>query len=134
MKSKAIYLKKLSYKSKGYFSVESNEVYYRIYTLTLKRVEQLGLTNKAKELSELLAFLETIMGSKFVQIFNDLQFDEIKEYLLEQIFAKSQLMQDMPCKGSKFNFKQNSEIMYLCGSFGVFRSFLSMHRHLHCRT
>ena len=99
MKSKAIYLKKLSYKSKGHLSVESNEVFYRIYTLTLKRIEHLGLNNKIKELNELLVFLEDVIQAKFVQKFNDLQFEEIEKYLYENIFPKSQILNRMPCKG-----------------------------------
>jgi hypothetical protein len=97
-KSHACYLKKLTYKTKDHLSVEANEVYYRIYALTLKRltrsVDNLGCFKKSewndeKMSIELLEFLKRIMSTKFVRVHNDFQLNEVSSFLHDHVFPKS---------------------------------------------
>lgn len=88
-KNNATYLKRLTYKTKGNFSVESNEVYYRIYALVLKRIDRLEIRSNVEELKSISSFLESIMDTKFVKIHNDFQLEEISLFLIELFKANS---------------------------------------------
>jgi hypothetical protein len=81
--SGVVHPKRLTYKNKS-SSFESNEVFYRIYALTLKR-----LSTSTSDLTSLLAFLERVVNEKFVKIHFDFQLEEISSFLNESVFAKS---------------------------------------------
>jgi hypothetical protein len=89
-KNNAIYMKRLTYKTKGTLSVESNEMFYRIYALTLKKLDRLSVRYQMNEISatELINFLEKVIEAKFVKIHNDFQIDEISQFIRE-LFAQS---------------------------------------------
>jgi len=78
-KHKAVYLKKISYKTKDSLSVQPNEVFYRMYALVLKRLPVLDSTGD--EISSVLAFLEGVKEMKFVTVHGDFQLDDISNFL-----------------------------------------------------
>jgi hypothetical protein len=99
-KHNADYLKKITYKTKSYnYSIESNEIFYRIYTLTLKRIELIGLEpNNDDELKALKNFLEKVASSRFVKTHNDNQLEELGSFLENNVFCNSPIVQAMKNK------------------------------------
>ncbi|RNA38515.1 calcineurin-binding cabin-1 isoform X1 [Brachionus plicatilis] len=95
----SIYLKKITYKSKSCYNLEANEMFYRIYTLTLKRLEDIvSKPNCEHELSELSNFLENLVDTRFVKAHNDFDLDEISMFLHENVFSSSQKLNDIEHK------------------------------------
>ena len=66
--SGVVHPKRLTYKNKS-SSFESNEICYRIYVLTLKRISH--YLDDAQFLANLLVFLQQVVEFKFVQAHND---------------------------------------------------------------
>ncbi|CAF0778497.1 unnamed protein product [Brachionus calyciflorus] len=84
------YLKKITYKTKSCLNLEANEMFYRIYSLTLKRLEELAFkSNNENELTQVSNFLETLVETRFVRSHNDFDLDEISVFLQENIFSNS---------------------------------------------
>ena len=87
----ATILKRCTYRSKSCFYIELNEVFYRIYTLTLKRIEKIAQHPKnGIELQKISAFLESLTETKFVKMHDDFDFVDISGFLQEKVFNKSQ--------------------------------------------
>ena len=84
-----VHPKRLTYKNKS-SSFESSEVFYRIYSVTLKRIQYLA--NNEQELSDLLCFLEEITHTKFVRAHSDFQLEELSQFLETNVFATSQIV------------------------------------------
>ena len=124
-RSQAEYLKRITYKTKSYLSVESNEVFYRIYAHTLKRIERLASSptkneekeeeqeEKGKELRRgnddqcqpIARFLDDVLATRFVTAHNDLHLSACTAFLHANVFAKSERIARMTKKGfSSFFF------------------------------
>jgi len=88
-----VHPKRLTYKNKN-SSFESNEIFYRIYALTLKRIQHFA--KDTHYLVNLLVFLKQIVASKFVQVHNDFNLEEVSSFLESSIFAKSQMISQLP--------------------------------------
>jgi hypothetical protein len=88
-----VHPKRLTYKNKS-SSFESNEIFYRIYALTLKRIQHFA--KDTQYLANLLVFLKQIIASKFVQVHNDLNLEEVSSFLESNIFSKSQMLSQLP--------------------------------------
>lgn len=74
------------------------KVYYRIYGLTLKKLDSLALTSSSDELSSLQTFLESVIDTKFVKAHNDFQLEEISPFLTELLTQKFKRMADVSNK------------------------------------
>ena len=85
----------LTYKNKS-SSFESSEVFYRIYSVTLKRIQYLATDTQG--LIHLLAFLEEITNTKFVKAHNDFQLEELSLFLEKGIFSKSKSLNSLENK------------------------------------
>lgn len=81
-------------------------MFYRIYALTLKRLEKLADSKYSEEVSNLSNFLESLVETRFVKAHNDFDLIEISQFLDEKIFSKSTKIQQLENKGSVyFSFK-----------------------------
>jgi hypothetical protein len=98
-----IFLKKINYKSKNCDNLECNEVIYRIYALTLKRIEGFNSSSSSSEndMKCLLGFLERVSETRFVKAHDDFQLAETSAFLEREVFAKSKRINQIPNKGYK---------------------------------
>ena len=87
--SGVVHPKRLTYKNKS-SSFESNEICYRIYVLTLKRISH--YLDDAQFLANLLVFLQQVVEFKFVQAHNDFNLEEVSAFLETTVFSKSTLI------------------------------------------
>lgn len=91
-----VYLKRISYKSKSCDNLECNEVIYRIYALTLKRLPAFNTSEES--MRTLLTFLESIVQVKFVKAHDDFNVADTEKFLVNQVFAKSKFVHSVPNK------------------------------------
>lgn len=92
----SVFLKRISYKSKSCDNLECNEVIYRIYALTLKRIVTFN-TNE-ESMKRLCAFLESLIECKFVKAHDDLNLEQTATFLEREVFSRSKRIAVIPNK------------------------------------
>lgn len=95
-RNKPTILKKCTYKSRSCWYVELNEVHYRIYALTLKRIED--IMHDTDQMRLLSSFLEALTESSFVSAHGDLKLEETTNMMQQFLFDHSQLIETIPNK------------------------------------
>lgn len=98
-KNISVFLKRINYKSKSCLNLECNEVVYRIYALSLKRLPTLN----EDDLQSLISFLEGFIEFKFVTIHDDFLLNETTAFLESEVFSKSVQLNQMPNKGKLYS-------------------------------
>lgn len=101
-----VFLKRINYKSKNCDNLECNEVIYRIYALTLKRIVAYNNTNGEANMKSLLEFLERLVEVKYIKVHDDLALEQTAAFLERDVFSRSKRLsssggttQTMPNKG-----------------------------------
>lgn len=89
-----VFLKRINYKSKNCDNLECNEVIYRIYALTLKRIVAFNNTSTSTSTSEanmksLLEFLERLVEVKYIKVHDDLALEQTAAFLERDVFSRS---------------------------------------------
>ena len=95
-KQVSVFLKRISYKSKDCNNLECNEVIYRIYTLTLKRLSSFNTSEE--NMRALCEFLERLTEVKFIKVHDDFSLAETSKFLISDIFSRSKRISQIPNK------------------------------------
>ena len=79
------------------------QIYYRIYGLTLKRLEGVSRESSGDEMSGLLSLLEAVMDTKFVKCHGDLQLDEVSLFVSELVTERGSAIASVPNSDTFFS-------------------------------
>jgi hypothetical protein len=128
-KCDATILKKCTYRSKSCLYIEINEVVYRMYALTLKRIQRIATRpgGGEAELQRISEFLENLTDTKFVKLHEDFDLENITMFLQENIFNKSKRLLNIEESDLFIN------IICICvaGLFQILRRFSQHYRSLY---
>ncbi len=124
----ATILKKCTYKSKSCLYIETNEVFYRMYALTLKRIQKIALKpNSESQLQRISAFLENLTETSFVKSHEDFELETVSMFLQERIFEKSSRLLNI----EETDLFINCICLCIAGLFQVLKRFSQHYRSLY---